>query len=158
MKKALFAGSFDPFTNGHNDILTRGLQLFDEVTLLIAVSPSKKPFLSVEDRVAMLRSTFSNTKNIKVDSWSGLLVEYAKQKQIKYMLRGLRGLGDFEIEHHMDSMNFNLYSDIETVFLASRGEHAYLSSSLVREVFLHQGDISKFVPAEILTQMKRVNK
>ncbi|PIP94784.1 MAG: pantetheine-phosphate adenylyltransferase [Bdellovibrio sp. CG12_big_fil_rev_8_21_14_0_65_39_13] len=149
IKKAIYAGTFDPFTNGHQDILIRSLELFEEVTILIAISPTKQPLSSMEDRVAMLKEHFKNEPKIKVDSWDGLVVDYARKHKIGAMLRGLRPTGDFEIEFQMASMNQKLYPDLETVFLMTRGKHYFISSTLVKEIFHHGGDISEFVPPTI---------
>lgn len=145
-KKAVYAGTFDPFTNGHDDILKRALNLFDEVTVLIAVSPSKTPLFSAQERVEMLTEHFKDNSKVKVDSWSGLLVDYAKKNKIDTIIRGLRPTGDFEVEFQMASMNNKLYPEIETVFLMTEGQNYYISSSLVKEVFKHDGDVSEFVP------------
>ncbi|WP_372654980.1 pantetheine-phosphate adenylyltransferase [Halobacteriovorax sp.] len=148
-KKAVYAGTFDPFTNGHDDILKRALNLFDEVTVLIAVSPSKVPLFSAEDRVKMLEEHFSEDPKVKVDSWGGLLVDYAKKNKIDTIIRGLRPTGDFEVEFQMASMNNKLYPEIETIFLMTEGQNYYISSSLVKEVYRHDGDVSEFVPQVI---------
>ncbi|GAB4022396.1 MAG: pantetheine-phosphate adenylyltransferase [Bdellovibrio sp.] len=155
IKKAIYAGTFDPFTNGHQDILLRSLELFDEVTILIAVSPTKKPLCSMEDRVKMLSEHFADQPKIKVDSWDGLVVEYARKHKIGAMLRGLRPTGDFEIEFQMASMNQKLYPDLETVFLMTRGKHYFISSTLVKEIYNHGGDISEFVPDTIAKYLKK---
>lgn len=155
IKKAIYAGTFDPFTNGHQDILLRSLELFDEVTLLIAVSPTKKPLCSMKDRVKMLKEHFKNQPKIKVDSWDGLVVEYARKHKIGALLRGLRPTGDFEIEFQMASMNQKLYPDLETVFLMTRGKHYFISSTLVKEIYNHGGDISEFVPDTVAKYLVR---
>ncbi len=149
IKKAVYAGTFDPFTNGHDDILKRALNIFDEVTVLIAVSPSKVPLFSAADRLKMLEEHFSDESKVKVDSWSGLLVDYAKKNKIDTIIRGLRPTGDFEVEFQMASMNNKLYPEIETVFLMTEGQNYYISSSLVKEVYRHDGDVSEFVPKVI---------
>jgi pantetheine-phosphate adenylyltransferase len=148
-RKAVYAGTFDPFTNGHDDILKRSLNLFDEVTVLLAVSPSKKPLFSVEDRLAMLNELFKDEKKVNVDSWEGLLVDYAKQNSIGSIIRGLRPTGDFEFEFQMASMNKNLYPEIETVFLMTEGQNYFISSSLVKEVYNHDGNVKDFLPPTI---------
>lgn len=155
IKKAIYAGTFDPFTNGHQDILVRSLDLFEQVTILIAVSPTKQPLSSMEDRVAMLKEHFKNEPKIKVDSWDGLVVDYARKHKIGAMLRGLRPTGDFEIEFQMASMNQKLYPDLETVFLMTRGKHYFISSTLVKEIYHHGGDISEFVPPTIVKYLTK---
>jgi len=148
-KKAVYAGTFDPFTNGHADILKRSLDLFDEVTLLIAVSPSKKPLFTTEQRLEMLEELFQDEPRINVDSWSGLLVDYAKTRNIDVIIRGLRPTGDFEVEFQMASMNNKLFPEIETVFLMTEGQNYFISSSLVKEIHNHDGQVKDFVPKTI---------
>lgn len=148
-RKAVYAGTFDPFTNGHDDILKRSLALFDEVTVLIAVSPSKKPLFNTEERLEMLKEHFKDDSRINVDSWSGLLVDYAKNNKIDVIIRGLRPTGDFEVEFQMASMNNKLFPEIETVFLMTEGQNYFISSSLVKEIHNHNGKIEDFVPKTI---------
>ena len=148
-KKALYAGSFDPFTNGHLDIVKRGLKIFDEITILIAVSPSKRSLISKDDKVMLISKIFENEERVKIDSCDGLIVDYAKNNSISSIIRGLRPTGDFEIEFQMASMNRNLFTQVETVFLMTGENLYYISSSLVKEVFHHGGDITKFVPTEV---------
>ena len=154
-KSALYAGSFDPFTNGHFDIVQRAQGIFDEITILIAVSPSKKSFIEKETRKKLLEELFKDNPSIKVDTWDGLIVDYAKSNNIDSIVRGLRPTGDFETEFQMASMNRKLYSGIETVFLMTGENLYYISSSLVKEVFTHGGDISRFVPENILKELEK---
>ncbi|PIP90000.1 MAG: pantetheine-phosphate adenylyltransferase [Bdellovibrionales bacterium CG12_big_fil_rev_8_21_14_0_65_38_15] len=154
-RKAIYAGTFDPFTNGHANILKRALDLFDEVVVLIAVSPTKKPLFSMDERLAMISELYKSEKKITVDSWDGLIVDYAKKHSIGNIVRGLRPTGDFEIEFQMASMNQKLYPEIETVFLMTGPEHYYVSSSLVKEIHNYGRDISQFVPKEILKHLPK---
>lgn len=154
-KTALYAGSFDPFTNGHLDIVNRALNIFDELIILIAVSPSKKNFLSQDERRDLLETLFHSNERIKVDSWDGLIVDYAREKRINGIVRGLRPTGDFEIEFQMASMNRKLYPNAETVFLMTGENLYYISSSLVKEIFHHGGDIKEFVPEKIFTELEK---
>lgn len=156
MRKALYAGTFDPFTNGHLDIVQRAVGLFDELTLLVAVSPTKKPTLTQERRVELLEELFKHENKIKVDSWDGLVVEYARQHKIGHIVRGLRPTGDFEIEFQMASMNRKINSQLDTVFLMTSEKLYYISSSLVKEVWQHNGDISIFVPPLILDELNKI--
>ncbi len=156
MKKALYAGTFDPFTNGHLDIVQRAVELFDELTLLVAVSPTKKPTLTQEQRVEILRQLFKNQPKIKIDSSTGLVVEYARQHRIGHIVRGLRPTGDFEVEFQMASMNRKLNADLDTVFLMTSEKLYYVSSSLVKEVWQHGGDVSGFVPPIVLAELEKV--
>lgn len=157
ISKALYAGTFDPFTVGHLDIAKRALKVFKELTILVAVSPTKKPYLDTETRVELLKKTFLEYgERVRVDSYTGLLVDYAKQNNIGALVRGLRPTGDFEIEFQMASMNRNLSPELETVFFMT-GENLYfISSSLVKEVFNHGGNISKMVPKEVLEKMNEL--
>lgn len=157
MKKAIYAGSFDPFTKGHADILSRAIKIFDHVTLLIAVSPLKKPLFSVEQRLEMLKVLFEKEKKVSVDKCSGLLIDYANANSIQFFVRGLRTTIDFDIENQMAMMNHKLDAKIETVFLASRSEFAHLSSTLVRDIHSHGGDVSLFLPEKILSYIQSKN-
>ncbi len=157
-RKALYAGTFDPFTNGHQDIVLRALSLFDELTLLVAVSPTKKPTLSQEQRLKLLRELFANQPKIKVEAWDGLVVEYARQNQITHIVRGLRPTGDFEVEFQMASMNRKINAELDTVFLMTSEKLFYVSSTLVKEVWSHGGDISQFVPPLILEELKKIKR
>jgi pantetheine-phosphate adenylyltransferase len=158
-KTALYAGSFDPFTNGHKDIVTRALKMFDEVTIVIAVSPTKKSFISKEDRKSLIEEIYADDKRVSVDTWDGLIVDYAKENQIKSIIRGLRPTGDFENEFQMASMNRKLNPETETVFLMTGDNLYYVSSSLVKEVFNHGGNIQSFVPEAVFDFLnKKENK
>jgi pantetheine-phosphate adenylyltransferase len=147
---AIYAGTFDPFTNGHYDIVKRALEVFDEITILLAVPPFKKPLLSRAMRLKMLEELFSDTPEVKIDHWDGLVVDYAKDHNIGAIVRGLRPTGDFDIEFQMASMNKKLYDEIETLFLMTNGDYYFLSSTLVREILKHGGDASPFVPPQVL--------
>jgi pantetheine-phosphate adenylyltransferase len=146
VKKALYAGTFDPFTNGHLDIAKRAINLFDELTILVAVNPTKKPFLDLDTRKSLLTEVFKNEPKVKVDSWEGLIVDYAKQENIQTIVRGLRPIGDFEGEFQMATMNEKLNPNVETVFLMTGKNLYYISSSLVKEVYKYGGAIQEFVP------------
>ena len=153
---ALYAGTFDPFTNGHLDIVQRAVKIFDEIVILVAVSPTKKPFMSSEARVSVLKKLFAHEPKVRVDSWSGLIVEYARQNKITSIVRGLRPTGDFEIEFQMASMNRKINPECDTVFLMTSEKLYYISSSLVKEVYTHNGDITAFVPPMVLDEMKKI--
>jgi pantetheine-phosphate adenylyltransferase len=157
-KRALYAGTFDPFTNGHLDIVQRAITIFDEVVVLVAVSPNKHPFIPTEQRVNVLKKLFAHEPKVKVDSWSGLVVEYARQKKIGSIVRGLRPTGDFETEFQMASMNRKLNPDCDTVFLMTSEKLYYISSSLVKEVYNHSGDITPFVPPLVHEELKKLKK
>lgn len=157
-RKALYAGTFDPFTNGHMDIVLRALSLFDELTILVAVSPTKKPTLTTEQRLKLLKELFVKEPKIKVEAWDGLVVEYARQHHIGHIVRGLRPTGDFEVEFQMASMNRKINSDLDTVFLMTSEKLYYVSSSLVKEVWSHGGDIAQFVPPLVMDELNKIKR
>ncbi len=157
-KTAVYAGTFDPFTNGHLDIVLRAQKLYDELTILVAVSPTKVPFLSQAKRVSILKELFKKDKKIKVKPWDGLVVEYARINKIDVIIRGLRPTGDFEVEFQMASMNRKINPDLETVFLMTSEKLYYISSSLVKEVYTHKGDIAPFVPPLVLAELVKLKK
>jgi len=154
MKRAIYPGTFDPFTKGHDDILQRAMRVFDEVTVLVAVAPTKKALFSQDERVKMIQEHFANSKGLKVAKWDGLVVQYAKENNINAIVRGLRPTGDFEMEFQMASMNNHLNNEIDTFFLPTGGSHYFVSSSLVKELHKHGRNIEEFVPEAI---MKHIN-
>ncbi|HEY0868235.1 MAG TPA: pantetheine-phosphate adenylyltransferase [Fimbriimonas sp.] len=150
---AIYPGSFDPPTHGHMDIVERASRLFDDLVVAVGVNASKKPFLTVEQRMAALRAATAHLPNVKVGSFEGLLVQYAQSQNAGAIVRGLRATSDFEYEFQMAMVNRRLTEEIETVFLMTKWEHSYLSSSIVREVAVLGGDFSEMVPpavAEVL--------
>lgn len=157
-KKAIYAGTFDPFTNGHLDVVVRSLRIFDEITIVLAKSPSKLPLFNTKNRMEMLNLLFQGNERIHLDHWDGLIVDFAKKHQVGTLIRGLRPTGDFEIEFQMASMNKQLYREIETVFLMTGPNHYFVSSTLVREIYHHKGDISCFVPEAILSYLENFKK
>ena len=152
-KQTIYAGTFDIFTNGHNEILQRALTLFDEITLLVAVSSAKKTLFDVKQRVEMLEILFKDNPQVKVDKWEGLIAEYARVNKIDSIIRGLRPTGDFEYEFQMASMNKKLYPNVETVLLMAGSDYYCVSSALVKEIWKHGGDISGFVAPQILNYL-----
>lgn len=145
-KTALFPGSFDPITNGHVDIIGRGLSVFDEVIVAILVNADKRPLFTVDERLAIIRETYATEPRLRVESFSGLLVEYAEKVGATVIVRGLRAVSDFEYEFQMALMNRRLDPKIETVFMMPAESYSYLSSRLVKEVAQLGGDVSGLVP------------
>jgi pantetheine-phosphate adenylyltransferase len=141
----IYPGSFDPPTLGHLDVIERAAKLFDEIIVAVGVNSSKKPLLTCEQRMQALRDATSGMSNVRVNSFDGLLVEYVSRQGAKAIVRGLRATADFEYEFQMAMVNRRLSGDIETVFLMTKWEHSYLSSSIVREVALLGGDYSSMV-------------
>jgi len=143
--RAIYPGTFDPVTNGHTDLIVRASHLFAEVIIGVASSPSKKPLFSLEQRVDMIKQATSNLDNVTVVGFSGLLIDFAKQNQAPVLIRGLRAVSDFEYEFQLANMNRRLSPDLESVFLTPAEENSFISSTLVKEVALHNGDVSQFV-------------
>lgn len=143
--KAIYPGTFDPVTNGHADLIERASRLFSEVIVGIAASPSKKPRFDLAQRVALLEAVTSHLPNVSVVGFSGLLVDFAKDHQANVLIRGLRAVSDFEYEFQLANMNRRLSPDLESVFLTPAEENSFISSTLVKEVALHNGDVSQFV-------------
>lgn len=146
MTIAIYPGSFDPITNGHLDILKSGSEIFDKVIIAVSYNINKKGFLTVDQRVELIRKSVQDLKNVEVDTFEGLTVEYAKKKGADVLLRGLRTSFDFEYELQLSQTNNALHKDLKTVFLITKPEYNFISSSMVREILLNNGDISNFVP------------
>jgi pantetheine-phosphate adenylyltransferase len=146
---AIYPGSFDPITLGHLDIIERGGKLFERVIVAVLCNPSKQPLFSVEKRVEQIRLCTKHLPNVEVDSFTGLTVEYAKLRNAKVLLRGLRVLSDFEKELQMAHTNATLWDGIETVFLATAREYSFLSSSIVKEIAKFGGSVAHLVPENV---------
>lgn len=142
---AIYPGTFDPLTLGHLDVAKRAARMFDRLILSIAESPSKKPHFTLDERLQMARDIMSDIDNIEVQSFTGLTVELARKLNASVILRGLRSVSDFDFELQIAGMNAHLADDIETVFITASQDFTYLSSSLVREINSHDGDVSPFV-------------
>ncbi len=153
-RTAIYAGTFDPFTKGHMELVQRSLEIFDCIHIVVAVPFIKQPFLTAEERVQVIREVFKGEQRIVVNSWDGLLVNYALEHDIKTIIRGLRPTGDFDAEFQMYAMNKILSPDIDVVFFMASNEYHALSSSAVREIFIHNGDVSSFVPASVFSLMQ----
>lgn len=149
MTIAIYPGSFDPITNGHLDILKSGSEIFDKVIIAVSYNMNKKGFLSVEERVNLIKQATTDMTNVEVDFFEGLTVDYAKRKGADILLRGLRTSFDFEYELQLSQTNNALYKDLKTVFLITKPEYNFISSSMVREILVNNGDISNFVPKAV---------
>lgn len=148
-KRAIYPGTFDPITNGHIDIITRAAGMFDRVVLAIAASPSKKPLFDLEERVALATEATSHLGNIEVVGFSDLMANFARSQQANILIRGLRAVADFEYEMQLAHMNRHLMPELESVFLMPSTEWSFISSSLVKEVARHKGDVTHFLPVNV---------
>jgi pantetheine-phosphate adenylyltransferase len=146
IKKAAYPGSFDPITNGHIDIIQRGLKIFDKIIIAVLENPVKNPLFSTEERVKMITQIFGRQKKVEVKSFHGLLVEFAKKSNARILIRGLRALSDFEYEFQMALMNRKLCPDVETFFMMPNVLYTFLSSKIVKEVFALGGSVRDLVP------------
>ncbi|MBR2923949.1 MAG: pantetheine-phosphate adenylyltransferase [Clostridia bacterium] len=151
----VYAGSFDPVTTGHLDIIRRGAAIFPRMIVAILCNPSKKGAFSMEERLSMLKKSCADLPNVSFDSFDGLLADYLRKKEAGIILRGLRNFSDFESEFQMAQLNRQLNPDIETFFLMASPEHVFVSSSAVREIAMFGGDISPYVPAHIAEEVAR---
>jgi len=146
---ALFPGSFDPITLGHVDIIERAVPLFDEIKIAVGTNSAKSYLFPQEQRVQWIEQTFAHEPKISVITYEGLTVDFAKDQGVQFLLRGLRNPADFEFEKAIAQANREMIPDLETVFLLTSARYAYISSSIVREVYNHGGDFQKFVPATV---------
>ena len=149
MRAIIYPGSFDPITNGHLDIISRACKSFDRVIVALANNPSKQATFSVQKRLELLKACTQDFEQVQIDSFEGLLVDYARSKNIQTVLRGLRAVSDFEYEFMMANMNRKIASDIETIFMMTNETNFYVSSKLVREVAQLGGDMSALVPKPV---------
>ncbi|MDO4552978.1 MAG: pantetheine-phosphate adenylyltransferase [Bacillota bacterium] len=156
MKKVLYAGTFDPITNGHLDLIERASKLCDTLVVGVMENQAKKPFFTTEERSAMIKACTEHLPNIEVDTFDGLLAHYVKLHHIDAVIRGLRASMDFEFEIQMAQMNARLYKkDVETIFLMTSPDYSFVSSSIVKEVFSLHGDIEGLVPPAVMAELKR---
>jgi pantetheine-phosphate adenylyltransferase len=146
---ALFPGSFDPITLGHLDIIERALPLFDEIQIAVGKNTEKKYLFSLEQRVAWIEKTFAHKPKVRVITYEGLTVDFAQKQGVNFLLRGLRNPADFEFEKAIAQANREMVPQLETVFLLTSARYAYISSSIVRDVYTHGGDFKRFVPSSV---------
>ncbi|MEW8972781.1 MAG: pantetheine-phosphate adenylyltransferase [Tissierellaceae bacterium] len=152
--KVIYPGSFDPVTFGHLDIIERCSKKFGHVIVAVLNNSSKNGTFSIEERIELLKETTKHLDNVEIDAFSGLLAEYVEKKECDILIRGLRAVSDFEYEMQMALVNRKMNRDIETLFMVSRGEHVYLSSSIVREIASYGGNVSCFVPKPVERALK----
>jgi pantetheine-phosphate adenylyltransferase len=152
---AVFPGSFDPLTNGHVDLVLRSAHLFERIVVAVLVNPDKHPLFTPDERVAIIREVFHEYPNVEVDTYNGLLVDYARRRRASAIVRGMRAVSDFEREFQMALMNRHLEPALETVFMMPAEQYTYLSSRLIKEVFGLGGDVRGLVPAAVERWMRR---
>lgn len=155
IKTAIYAGTFDPLTLGHMDLIERGVEIFDHLILAVVVQPPKDNLFNVKERVSMAKAVVMGMRNVEVDAFDGLLIDYARRKKIKVLIRGLRAYSDFEYEFQMALTNRKLAPEIETLFMMPNEIHSYVSSSTVKEVARLGGDISDFVPEPVRVAVEK---
>lgn len=152
---AIYPGSFDPITLGHLDLIERGSRLFEKLIVAVLVNLEKEPLFSVEERVDMLRQATRGRRNVSIDTFSGLLVDYAARKKAHAIMRGIRAFSDYDYEFQMALMNHKLSPSLETVFLMPAENYTYISSRLVREIFRHGGSVKDLVPPAVEKRLRR---
>jgi pantetheine-phosphate adenylyltransferase len=151
---AVYPGSFDPLTNGHVDIISRGARLFDRIIVAVLANAEKSPLFTIEERVEIARSVFSDQRNVEIDTFDGLLVDYVARRQAQVIVRGLRAVSDFEFEFQMALMNQRLSPEIETVFMMPSEKYTFISSRLIKEVFSLGGQIRGLVPEMVEARLR----
>ena len=157
MNKAVYPGTFDPITRGHEDLVRRAARLFDHVVVAVADSRGKRPFFSMDERVQMGKDVLAAYGNVEVVGFSGLLMDFLRQHGARIILRGLRAVSDFEYEFQMAGMNRQLYRDVETVFLTPSEQYMFISATIVREIASLGGDVTPFVNPLILSRLQRMH-
>ncbi|MGH9750674.1 MAG: pantetheine-phosphate adenylyltransferase [Candidatus Polarisedimenticolia bacterium] len=154
-RTAVYPGTFDPITNGHLDIITRGMRLFDTIVVAILRNPDKEPLFPVDERVEILKAVVAPLTSVRVEAFDGLLVDYARERGAQAIVRGLRALSDFEYEYQMALMNQRLAPDLHTIYMMPSEAYSYVSSRLVKEVARLGGDVTGLVPPEVAARLKR---
>lgn len=150
-KTAVFPGSFDPFTVGHEEIVRRGLKLFDKIIIAVGVNPVKREFLTTEHRILLIRKAFEDTDRVKVAPYSGLTVDFCRQVHSNIIIRGLRTAADFEYERSVGQANRAMDAEIETTFILTSTVNTFVSSTIVRNIYMNGGDVTKFLPERLTT-------
>ena len=158
MIKAVYPGTFAPLPRGHEDLVRRASTLFDTIIVAIADSKAKRPFFTVDERIAMAREVLADVKNVQVLGFSGLLTDFVREQRARVVLRGLRAVSDFEYEFQLAGMNRNLYPEMETIFLTPSEQHMFISATLVREIAGLGGDVAKFVHPLVAKRLKQKAK
>ena len=153
-KKAVYPGSFDPITNGHVDIIQRGLKIFDSILVAVLENPKKKSLFSTKERMSMVKEFFVDSRNVEVKAFDGLLVDFAKKNKANIVIRGLRAISDFEYEFQMALMNRKLDPEIETLFMMPNLSYSFLSSKLVKEIFMLGGGLTDLVPGQVEKKLR----
>jgi pantetheine-phosphate adenylyltransferase len=152
--RAMYPGTFDPFTNGHNDLVRRASRIFDKVVVAIAANPNKAPLFPLETRIELVKTVVSDVPNVDVMGYTGLTVDFARQHDLNVMMRGLRAVSDFEFEFQLATMSRHLTDQVETVFLTPTEQFNFISSTLIREIASLGGDISEFVHPAVAAALK----
>ncbi|MBX9904506.1 MAG: pantetheine-phosphate adenylyltransferase [Burkholderiales bacterium] len=153
-KKAVYPGTFDPMTLGHEDLVRRAARLFDHVVLAVADSKTKRPLFTLAERIDMARDALKDVKNVTVEGFSGLLMQFVREHEARVVLRGVRAVSDFDYEFQLAGMNRKMHPEVETVFMTPGEEYMFLSATLVREISVMGGDVSKFVSPVIASRLK----
>ena len=153
-QKAVYPGTFDPITQGHEDLIRRAARLFDHVVLAVADSRTKRPLFTLAERIDMAKEALKDIRNITVVGFSGLLMQFVREQQARVVLRGVRAVSDFDYEFQLAGMNRKLFPEVETVFMTPGEEHMFLSATLVREISVMGGDVSKFVSPTVVARLK----
>ena len=151
---AIYPGSFDPLTNGHLDLIARGARLVDHLIVAILQNTQKQPLFTVPERIDMIREAVAGIPNVEVDSFGGLLVDYAESRKVNAILRGIRAISDYETEMQMALLNRRMRPETETLFLLAAEEHSFISSRMIREILSLGGDVSRFVPASVVARVQ----